>query len=360
MRRILLPLLLGFGVLFAFVATLGFLWTQSREEPEEIVTLSPEMGDVTVKTVATGAVVPRNEVAIKSRVSGVVEALEVEPGDRVEAGDLMARIRIIPDSATLNSAQSAVRQARIELDDAAVELERSQSLAARGAASAAEVQRLATSFDLADQAHRAAVGHLQIIREGAARGIGDLSTDVTSTVSGMVLSVDVKVGHSVIESNTFNEGTTIAAVADMTDMVFEGFVDESEVGKLAEGMDLDLTVGALDDATLDGTLEYISPKSIDQGGAVQFEIRAAIVDNERFIRAGSSANADIVLDKVDDALTLDERALRFEADTVWVEVQDGSNWIRRDLKVGLSDGIRIEVKAGLSPEDVVRVPPRPF
>ena len=190
---------------------------------------------------------------------------------------------------------------------------------------------------------------LEIVREGATRGSGNVSTDVRSTVSGMVLAVDVEVGDTVTETNTFNAGTTIAWVADMTDMVFEGLVDESEVGRIREGMPLDITVGAIRGRTMAGTLEYISPKGLVEEGTVQFEIRAAIVPQEDlFIRAGSSANADIVLEKKDQVLSIDEEALRFEAERVYVEVEAaGGGFEQRDVKVGLSDGLHIEVLQGL-------------
>jgi len=351
--RTLVPLLVAVLALGGFALTLAFLVWRSREVPEPEETLAPGTADIVVKTVATGAIVPRNEVGVKSRVSGVVDQLYVEPGQRVAAGDRIATIRILPDSATLNSAQSQASSASIRVNDAKAELDRVAALHDQGAASGRELQQAQTAYDLAAQDQRAARRNLQIVREGAAGGT-DVSTEVRSPVPGMVLSVDVKVGYSVIESNTFNEGTTIAYVADMDDLVFEGFLDESEVGRVREGLPLGLTVGALQDQRLEGVLEYISPKGIEQDGAVQFEIRAAVEPPEGvFVRAGSSANADIVLDRAEEVLSIDERALRFEGERVFVQLADGSE---RELDLGLSDGIRVQVLDGLALGDQVVVP----
>ncbi len=356
MRRVLLPLLLVFGVLATFCGTLGFLVSKSRPVPEDVQLVEVKQADIVLKTVATGAIVPRVEVEIKSRVSGVLSRVHVEPGELVAQGDLIAEVQIIPDSATLNNAQVSVRTAKIELDNAETELERAEALFAKSALSSVELQRARRDADLARQSYQAALSNLQIVREGATRGTGNVLTDVRSTVSGMVLAVDVEEGESVTETNTFNAGTTIASVADMTDMVFEGQVDESEVGRIQEGMPLDITVGALRDRRIRGTLEYISPKGLLVDGAVEFEVRAAIEPQEDlFIRAGSSANADIVLDRREGSLSVDERALQFEGKQVFVEVADGrGGFARRDVEVGLSDGLKIEVLSGLTAGEQVK------
>lgn len=351
--RTLVPVLVAGGALLAFVATLGFLVWRSGEEPEAAELISPSTADIVVKTVATGAIVPRNEVAVKSRVSGVVEALFVEPGNIVAVGDRIATIRILPDAATLNSAQSQSQSTSIQLADAKAERDRAEALYQQGALSQREWDRARTAYELARQDQLAARRNLQIVREGAAGGT-DVSTEVRSPIAGMVLSVDVKVGYSVIESNTFNEGTTVAYVADMDDLVFEGFLDESEVGRVKEGLPLGLTVGALQDERLEGVLEYISPKGVEADGAVQFEIRAAITPPEGvFVRANSSANADIVLARAEEVLSLDERALRFDDGGPSVLLEDGTT---RPLTLGLSDGIRVQVVEGLGLGDQVVVP----
>lgn len=353
MKR-LLPLLAVLGVLLAFVGTLLFLWKQSQPEPEQRRTVTVERGDVVIKTVATGAIEPRVEVAIKPAVSGVVSALHVEPGQLVQTGDLIAELRIIPDSERLAAAMSNIALARIRVTDAERERKRVQILADQGAAPATQVELAQTTADLRKQELRAAQAELQIARTGSAAGAGEALTDVRAHVAGMVLMVPVEVGYSVIEANAFNEGTTIASVADMGDLVFEGTVDESEVGKVQEGMALDIVVGAFPDQRFAGTLEYISPKGEDLNGAVVFAIRAAMAAQQQtFIRAGSSANADIVLNRVEDALTVEEAALTFTDERVTVETEGGEVVT---VELGLSDGLQAQITNGLSEGQVLVVP----
>lgn len=355
MRRILLPLVLVPGVLLVFAATVAFLYWQSLPEEEEVALVSPAVTDLRLETVATGAIVPRVEIEIKSRVSGILSELHVEPGREVRKGDLIATVRVVPDASALQNAQSVLRAADIRLGAAKAELDRVTSLADQRAASRAELDRARTEHALAQQDRDAASTQLRIVRDGAAGG-RDVSTEIRSTLAGMVLDVPVEVGASITETNTFSAGTTVALVADMSDMVFEGRVDESEVGRIREGMPLEVTVGALRDARIPGTLEYIAPKGALVDGTVQFEIRAAIVPAEGlFVRAGSSANARIVLDERKGVLAIDEGALRFEDGEPSVEVKSGDGFERRPVSVGLSDGMKIEVTSGLSASDQVRV-----
>jgi HlyD family secretion protein len=354
----LLPVLVVFGVLIAFIATLVFLYERSRVPDVVFETETAFTTDIIEKTVATGSIVPRNEVAIKPRVSGVIEAVHVEPGDSVSAGDLIATVAIIPNSLALNNARSALASAKIALEDARTVLDRARSLSGEGAVSSAELQRAQLEFALRQQEQRAASDNLRLIQEGAASGGRDVNTEVRATVGGMVLSVPVKVGESVIESNTFNEGTTIAAVADMDDLIFQGAVDESEVGRIEEGMPLNITIGAFEGKTFPGSLEYIAPKGELNEGAVQFEIRAALSAPEGvFVRAGVSANADIVLESRQGVLSVREAVLQFEGAQVYVELESAPQvFARRDISVGLSDGINIEVLDGLAESDRIKTP----
>jgi HlyD family secretion protein len=358
MRR-LGPILVGVLVVVLFLGTVGFLFVQSREAPVVYETVQPTVKDIVQKTVATGAIVPRNEVAIKSRISGIVDTLEVEPGDLVKAGDLIAKVRIVPDTVTLNRAESDVDAAKIKLADAKATFERANELKESGALSDTELRAATVAKDLAVEEHAAAVSNLELVREGASKRSGSASTEVVSTVDGMILDLPVRAGESVIPSNNFNEGTTIAAVADMKDLIFEGEVDESEVGKVKEGMPLVITVGALDDQTFQGTLEYIAPKGELKEGAIQFKIRAAItVPEGTFVRAASSANADIVLDRRDGVLSLPEAVVQFEEGEekkATVEVETGPDrYEPRAIEVGLSDGIDIEVVSGLTEDEKVK------
>jgi HlyD family secretion protein len=354
MRKLVVVGVVG-AILVAFTGTLAFLWTQSGTEPASFDLERPERRDIVRKTVATGAIEPRLEVQIKPQVSGILEELFVEPGQPIDKDATIARIRVIPDVVRLNDAEASLSAARINYENAKKELARYEKL--RGVVSDAEYNRQRLDFELSEQRLDTARSHLQLVRDGAARS-GARSNIVRSTVAGMVLDVPVKEGTSVIEANTFNAGTTVATVADMTDMIFTGWVDEADVGKLRQGMSLDIKVGALEKVTFLGTLETIAPKSTRNNGAIQFEVRAAVQQREgRFLRAGYSANANIVLDRRTDVLALNERALQFDDSEPFVEVQDGpERFSRRELETGISDGIYIEVVSGLEEGDRVKVP----
>lgn len=353
-----IPIILGVAILAAFAWTLVFLYKKSQAKTVVFETETAFEADIVKKTVATGAIVPRQEIEIKPRVSGVISKLAVEPGAYVKKGDLLAEIRIIPDSVTLNRAQSTVRQAKISYDNARQELSRHQSLFDQRVISASELNQFKVDFQLKQQEYQSAVSNLQLVRDGAARGKGQANTEVRSTVEGMVLIVPVKVGESVIESNTFNPGTTIAAIADMNDMIFQGKVDESEVGKIAEGMELSINIGAIEKQRFAGKLEYIAPKGVLEEGAIQFEIKAAIeMNKDVFIRAGYSANADIVLDRATGVLAVNESVLSFDDGKPYVEVEVApQTFERRDVEVGLSDGIKIEIKKGIAKTDALKKP----
>ena len=350
-------IVIGALMIGTFFLTLGFLWWRSQEVEVAAKTSSPTTRDIVLKTVATGSLVPRTEVELKSRVSGVVAALHVEAGQIVAIGDRIATVRVLPDASSLNNAQGQVQRAQIEAEDARVRRERAEALFASGAISVADRDRAVTEANLAASALRSAQNGLTVVRDGALRGAGEVATEVRSTVAGMVLDVPVELGQSVTESNTFNDGTTVAFVADMADMVFEGFVDESEVGRIREGMPLDLKVGAFRDRRFRGTLEYIAPKGASEAGAVQFEIRAALEPTEGvFIRAGSSANVDIVLQQADEVMAINEANVQYDGDQPFVEVQKGDVYERVDVKLGLSDGIWVEVLEGLSSAAVIKQP----
>lgn len=358
MKRIV-PLLVVLVVLGLGAGTMWFLWSKSKKPPEVARTESAEVRDLVKKTVATGAIVPREEVELKPRVSGVIDELYLEPGATVQAGAKIAKIRIVPDAASMQRAQAAVQTARIALDNAKRELARGEGLVATGVIAQADLDRLKNDVALRDQDLAAATGSLTIVREGAARSGGAASNViVTATVSGMVIDVPVKKGESVIESNNFNPGTTIATVANMGDMIFQGQVDESEVGKIKVGMALAIKIGALEKETFDGKLEYIAPKGKLIDGAIQFEIKAAITPKAGvFIRAGYSANADVVLDKRTGVLAIREALVQWKDGQAFVEVETSpKQFARRDVKLGLSDGIYAEVLSGVTAADKVKQP----
>jgi HlyD family secretion protein len=348
---VLLLLIAGCG------GTLALLAWRDAAPSEEISFELPERRAIVRKTVATGSIVPRTEVLLKPAVSGIVEEVVVEPGDLVERGALLALLRVVPSEAALTSAEATVSTARLGLEQAERELDRVRRLAGAGAITAVELSDAEAAWQLARAEAQAAQASLQVVRDGARRRGGEVSTEVRATIAGMVLTVDVKEGQSVIERNPFNEGTTVATVADMGDLLFLGKVDESEVGKLNEGLELKITVGAYPDQPLAGTLEHVAPKGLLVDGAVQFEVRAAVkAPDGLFLRAGVSANAEIVLEEREGALALREALLQFQDGKPYVEVGPPDALVRRDLQLGLSDGLWVEVRDGLTEGEPVRRP----
>jgi HlyD family secretion protein len=349
--------------LLVFLAVIGgaftILYKKSQTKPVVFQTESPEVTDIVKKTVATGSIVPRQEVEVKPKVTGVLAELYVEPGKTVKQGDPLGKISIIPDAMQINQAESTVRTAQIAFDNARRELERNESLFKQGVVAEAELARYRTEFALRQQELATAGSTLQLVREGATRGQGKSSTlIVTATVDGMVIDVPVKVGFSVIQANNFNPGTTVAVIANMDDMIFEGRVDEAEVAKIQEGMKLAIKVGALEKEKLDGKLEYIAPKGKLIEGAIQFEIKAAVTRKEGTqIRANYSANADIVLDEKKGVLAIREALVQYEGEKPYVEVETTpQTFARRDIKLGLSDGIKVEVLEGVTKDDKIKLP----
>jgi len=354
-----LKILAGVIVLSIFVYTIYFLYQKSQAKPVEFETTQPIKTEIIKSTVATGSVLPRKEIMIKPQVSGIVEELYVEAGDMIKKGDLLAKIKIIPDMVSLNNAQSRLNRARISFDDSKRQYERQLDLLEQGVIARAAFESYELSYRNAMEEVEAAENNLELIKEGQTKKGGQATnTIVRSTAEGMVLDVPVEIGYSVIESNTFNDGTTIASVADMGDMIFEGKIDETEVGKIKEGMPLILTVGAIDDASFSAILEHISPKGVEENGAIQFEIKANVqLQQDQFIRAGYSANAKVVLDRTDSVLAIPESILQFEGDSSFVEVEIApQQFEKRYIETGLSDGINVEVKSGLSMEDKIKKP----
>ena len=345
-------------ILAVFALTIIYLYRKSQEKPVVYKTETPFLTDIIRKTVATGSVVPRKEIEIKPQVSGIVEELFVEAGKYVRQGDVIARVRIIPDLVNLNNAEARLERAKIAFDDAKLNADRQDKLFGQGVISAVENQQATIAYRNARQEVDAAESNLELIREGVNRKSGKATnTLIKSTINGMVLDIPVKVGNSVIETNNFNAGTTIASVADVGDMIFQGKIDETEVGRIKPGMDLLLVIGAIENDTFHANLTYIAPKGVLENGAVQFEIKADVqLKKDEFIRAGYSANADIVLDRRDDVLAVREAVLLFSGDSAFVEVEKASQkFEKRFVKTGLSDGINIEVLSGLKKSDKIKV-----
>ncbi|MEZ4722057.1 MAG: efflux RND transporter periplasmic adaptor subunit [Flavobacteriales bacterium] len=346
-------------LLGVFGWTLWFLYKKEQKPPVVYETTHAEHRDIIKKSVATGSVVPRNEIFIKPQVSGIIQTIHVKPGDVVKEGDLIAKVKVIPNMVSLNNAENRVNRAKISLDNAKADYDRNKTLLDQQVISQAEFQPIELSRKQAIEELNAAEDALAIVKEGVSKKATNSSnTLIRSTVNGMILEVPVEEGFNVIEANNFNDGTTIASVADMDNLIFEGQVDESEVEKLSLGMELIMTIGAIESEAFTATLEYISPKGIQEEGAIKFEIEAAVkADTNHFIRAGYSANADVVLDKRTNVLSLDESLITFEGEKAFVEVETGNQiFEKREIQCGLSDGIFIEVLGGVSEEDKIKIP----
>lgn len=342
-----------------FIGTFVFLYKNSQPEEIRYQELPAQKQDVARSTVLTGKIVPRNEVNIKPQINGIIAEIYKEAGQMVQQGEVIARLTVIPDMNSLSAAQSRVRLSEINLKQAQTNFDREKALYEKNLISAEEYEKTEQALSQAKEEYAASQESLEVIRDGvSSKNATSSSTLIRSTITGLILDIPVKVGNSVIQANTLNDGTTVATVANMNDLIFEGQIDETEVGSLYEGMPLTITIGALKDYTFDADLEYISPKAVENNGANQFKVKAAVkVDSEHTIRSGYSANAQIDLEKATNVLTVPESALEFvkEESYVYKKGEDGTYTMTK-VTTGLSDGVNIEIKEGLSEGDTVRGP----
>ena len=348
-------ILLGLLVIWTFV----FLWKKSRPQVKSYQVEQAENSTIEKKTVATGKVQPRNEILIKPQMSGIIAELYKEAGDKVNAGDVIAKIKVIPDMVQLSSSESRVARANLIFEQSERNFKRDSQLFKEDVISREEFEKIQLQFRNDQEELKSAKDNLSLVRDGLTASTASSSnTLIRSTVTGTILDVPIKVGNSVIQSNNFNDGTTIASVADMSDMLFVGKIDETEVGKVSVGMPMEITIGAMQDQTLTAELEYVSPKGIEESGAILFEMKAAMsIPSNIFVRAGYSANAEIILDKREDVLTIPESSVEFNGDTAFVYLvtnQKPQEFQRKPVKIGLSDGIKIEVTDGLKVNDKIR------
>ncbi len=352
-KYVLIALLI-FGILGA---ALFFIKSNSKSAIT-YETSSPFISNIEKKTVATGKVIPEDEIEIKPQISGIIDKIYLEEGARVKAGDLIAKIKIVPNEQALNQAKGRVRNAEIALNNTKIEYDRNKALFDKGVIASQDFNNLQLRLDQSTQELQNARADYQIIRKGSAGGSASANTNIRATVPGTILEIPVEEGDQVIQSNNFNDGTTIASIADLTKMIFEGKVDEGEVAKLQVGTDLKISLGAIEDEELDAKLKFIAPKGVEEAGAVQFKIEGDVVVKEGvFIRAGYSANASIVLEKKDSILVIPEALLQFDkkTDKPYVEVSVGDQkWERKDIETGISDGVNIEIVSGITEEDEIK------
>ncbi|HLA70350.1 MAG TPA: efflux RND transporter periplasmic adaptor subunit [Steroidobacteraceae bacterium] len=355
MKRILKFLILGV-ISLVFIGTIVFLYRKSQAAPVVFQVDSPAKMTIIKKTVATGKVIPRREIEVKSQVSGVVEKLYVTAGQTVKKGAIIARISLRPNMLNVSSAEAQVAAARINLRNQAADMERYKKLLETKVISESQFNQYVTNYDLQKQAVASSEDTLLLLKTGATKDSANVSNMIPATIDGTVLDVPNKEGSFILESSTFQSGTSVATLADMNDMIFEGLVDESEVGKLKQGMELILNVGALEGKPFKATLEYIAPKGVTDQGTIKFTIRAAVtLDKDLFLRSNYSANADIVLDKRENALAINEGNLIIEDKKNFVEVETApQQFEKREIKTGISDGINIEVLSGLKPDEKIK------
>ena len=351
--------LLLFALLaLVFLGTFFYLFKRSQPQEIQYQELSPAMGDISRSTVVTGKIQPRDEVNVKPQISGIVAEVYKEAGQMVQQNEVIAKLKVIPDMGQLSSAQSRVRLSEVNLKQARTNFNREKALFDKQLVSPEEFEKVQQALRQAEEEHAIAKETLEIVRDGVSSANKSGSTTlVRSTISGLILDVPVKVGNSVTMSNTFNDGTTIATVANMNDLIFDGNIDETEVGRLHIGLPVRISVGALQDFSFDAALEYISPKATESGGANLFEIKASVsVPDSVTIRSGYSANAEIVLQQVKNVLTIPESAIQYDGDKTYVFVKEADEYVRRDVQTGLSDGVNIEIKSGLEMGQTVRGP----
>ena len=345
-----------------FIGTFVFLYQKSQPTPVVYSEFTPEVKDIQKTTVITGKIEPRNEITVKPQISGIITELYKEAGDMVQQGEVIAKVKVIPDMGQLSSAEARVRLADINLKQAQVDFSREESLYKQKLVSADEFDKIKQTLRQAKEEVVAAQDALDVVRNGVSKSNASASsTLIRSTITGLILDVPVKVGNTVVLSNTFNDGTTIATVANMNDLIFRGNIDETEVGRLVEGMPMKITIGALQDLSFEANLEYVSPKAVESNGANQFEVKAAVhVIKGGKIRSGYSANAEIVLAKANKVLSIPESAIEFSGDSTFVYIVKGEGekktYDRRAVTTGLSDGVNIEIKKGITAKDKVRGP----
>ncbi len=348
-------------IVLVFLGTFYFLYRNSLTPEVRYASVRPSTDTIERSTILTGKIEPRDEIEIKPQISGIITEITVEPGQHVSAGDIIAKIKVVPEASQLSAAQNRLNIAEIELADCRSRFSRDSSLYSRRVISREEYETSVRNLGKAREEVQAAADALDIVRDGVSRyNATESNTLVRATITGLILDVPVKVGSSVIQSNTFNDGTTIATIADMNNLVFKGKVDETEVGMLHVGMPMSISVGAMPELSPQAVIEYIAPKGNDTSGANTFEIRAALsLESSEGLRAGYSANATVALARAAGVLTVPEGVVEFAGDSAFVYVLTDSvstpaQYLRTAVETGLSDGIKVEIKNGIDSTAVLR------
>lgn len=360
-----LKILLIIGFILAVVLAIGYMYKTSTKELDKYETADVVKRDIVTKAVATGSVKPRELIEIKPNISGVISQIHVKEGDVVNSGDLIATLKVIPSVSSLNSAQQQINSAKITLSNEEIQFNRTKSLFDQGVVPKQDYDNALTSYRMAQQNLKEAESNYRIAQTGVAPGLENYATtQIRATISGMILTIPVEIGNMVQEINNFSTGTTIATMADVKQMIFEGKADEADVGKLKEGMPISVTIGALPDEKFEGVLSFISPSGEENNGIVQFEIKADVrLKEDIFLRANYSANAEVILSEAKDALSIETAHIRYDdKGEPYVEIlkpgtekYDQPVYQKKMLKLGISDGVYTQVTAGLKAGDKVKI-----
>ncbi|KGL63321.1 efflux RND transporter periplasmic adaptor subunit [Polaribacter sp. Hel1_85] len=347
------------GIAIALIAVLIWFGKKNSASPVEFETEKAFKATIVKKSVATGKVTPLEEIEIKPQITGIIDKILLLEGAKVKKGDLIATVRVVPNEQSLISAKGTVDNVRIRLSNAKVSYLRNKNLFEKGVISRAEYEAVELTYNQAMQDLKNAQNNYQIIKKGSSGSGASANTNIIAQMSGTILEIPVKEGDQVIQSNNFNAGTTIASIADMNKMIFEGKVDESEVGKLVKGTEIEIALGAIENKKFPAVLNFIAPKGTEEAGAVQFKIKADVsLDDKYFIRAGYSANAEIVLEKKDSVLSIKESLLQFDRKTEkpFVEIKNAEGkFDKKDIKLGTSDGVNVEILEGVTKDDEIKI-----
>ena len=350
--------ILAIGLAFA----VAYVIKSNKKPKEKFKTEQLKKQNIINKVVATGSVIPEEEVEIKPQIAGIINNILVEEGQIVKTGDLIATVRVVPNVEALNAANGEIKNAKIAYENAKTQFDRNKSLFEKGVISRLDYENSQLSYNSAKQRLNNAKSNLDIIKKGTTAGLGSVAnTSIKATASGMIVEIPIKKGAQVIQSNSFNAGTTIATIADMNKMIFEGKVDEAEVGKLKMGMDLDITIGAIQDEKFNAKLNFVAPKGTEENGAIQFKVKGDLkLDSvQSMVRAGYSANASIIIEQKDSIYAIREALLQYDKETkkpfVEIKTDEIGVFEKKDVELGVSDGISVEVLSGIEPEDKIKV-----
>ncbi len=342
----------GICVVLAIIISLIFLGDRSKEK--KISKVSPEYKTIIKKKIIFGTIEPLKEIAIKPRISGILEKIYIHEGSKIKKGTPIARIKPLPNPKNIEKAKTDFNVAKLNERLALKEYKRAKKLIKDHIISRQNFQNLENSYKKAHENLRAASKHLDLVKKGYFKGQEEESNIVNSTIDGTVLELPFKEGSSILERSLTNEGSTIALIADMNEMIFKGDVNEKEAAHIKEDMQFTINIDAIDKKNIPAIISKISPKGKNVNGVTKFAIEAKIKMNfKNKIRAGYKAIAEIIIDKKENVLSISEKYLQSEDDKYFVEINVKGKKVKKYVEIGISDGINIEIIKGLSDKDII-------